>query len=131
MSKSISLSVLVPVYNEQHLVYASLQRLKCLEDSPILGRVEVIVVDDCSTDDTPRVLAQFRLEHADSRESKIHWTFLRHSQNQGKGAAVRTALEHATCDVSVIPSTGSSARINTACGTPSAAVTTFIQFQNP
>jgi glycosyltransferase involved in cell wall biosynthesis len=102
MSKSISLSVLVPVYNEQHLVHASLLRLKCLEDSPILGRVEVIVVDDCSTDDTPRVLAEFRLEHADSRESKIHWTFLRHSQNQGKGAAVRTALEHATCDVSVI-----------------------------
>jgi glycosyltransferase involved in cell wall biosynthesis len=102
MSRLISLSVLVPVYNEQHLVHASLSRLKCLEDSPILERVEIIVVDDCSTDDSPRVLEQFRLEHTDSRHSKIQWTFLRHSQNQGKGAAVRTALEHATCDVSVI-----------------------------
>jgi glycosyltransferase involved in cell wall biosynthesis len=102
MSASTSLSVLVPVYNEQHLVYASLQRLKCLEDSRMVERAEVIVVDDCSTDNSRQVLEQFRIEHTHTHQSKIQWTFLRHSQNRGKGAAVRTALEHATCDVSVI-----------------------------
>jgi glycosyltransferase involved in cell wall biosynthesis len=100
--QATSLAVLVPVYNEQHLVRASLQRLKYLEDSPLLDRVEVIVVDDCSTDDSLRVLEQFRLEQDDAPQSKTQWTFLRHSTNQGKGAAIRTALEHATCEVSVI-----------------------------
>lgn len=102
MSASTSLSVLVPVYNEQHLVYASLLRLKCLESSPLLERVEVIVVDDCSTDESSHVLEQFRIEQTGSGQSSIQWTFLCHSRNQGKGAAIRTALEHATCDVSVI-----------------------------
>jgi hypothetical protein len=40
-----SLSVLVPVYNEQYLVYESLHRLKVLETSPHLERIEVIVVE--------------------------------------------------------------------------------------
>src|SRR6516162_3483054 len=47
-----SLSVLVPVYNEQYLVYASLERLKILAESPLLERIDVIVVDDGSTDQT-------------------------------------------------------------------------------
>ena len=54
-----SLSVLVPVYNEQHLLYASLERLKLLETSPQLERVAVSVVEDCSKDDTPHVLERF------------------------------------------------------------------------
>jgi glycosyltransferase involved in cell wall biosynthesis len=53
-----SLSVLVPVYNEQYLVAASLERLSILSSSPHLDRVEVIVVDDASTDDTAEVLRQ-------------------------------------------------------------------------
>ena len=54
-----SLSVLVPVYNEQHLVAASLARLAVLEASPHLERVQVMVVDDSSRDGTPGVLAAF------------------------------------------------------------------------
>src|SRR5712691_4385934 len=97
-----SLSVLVPVYNEQHLVYASLRRLKLLDDCGDLERIEVIVVDDCSTDESPRVLEKFKDEETADRESKIQWTFLRHATNQGKGQAVKTALEQATCEISVI-----------------------------
>lgn len=41
-----SLSVLVPVYNEHHLVAASLTRLDVLETSPHLEQIQVIVVDD-------------------------------------------------------------------------------------
>ena len=54
-----SLSVLVPVYNEQHLVAASLARLHILESSPLLEQIQVIVVDDCSKDGTPEELRAF------------------------------------------------------------------------
>jgi glycosyltransferase involved in cell wall biosynthesis len=54
-----SLSVLVPAYNERHLVGASLARMGVLESSPHLERVQVIVVDDCSTDGTSEELRTF------------------------------------------------------------------------
>jgi glycosyltransferase involved in cell wall biosynthesis len=94
-----SLSVLVPVYNEQYLVAESLGRLEVLADSPFLERIEVIVVDDCSTDATPRVLEAFA---ASRPASRVTWRFVRHERNGGKGAAVRTGLAHATCELTVI-----------------------------
>lgn len=97
-----SLSVLVPLYNEQHLVYESLKRLKILDTSDHLERVEVIVVDDCSKDASARMLEKFRDEQTTDSKSKIQWIFIRHEQNAGKGKAIKTALEHATCEISVI-----------------------------
>jgi glycosyltransferase involved in cell wall biosynthesis/phospholipid N-methyltransferase len=97
-----SLTVLVPVYNEQFLVATSLGRLALLEESPHLERIEVIVVDDCSKDGTPEALARFREEQTGRPGSRISWTFLRHERNQGKGGAIRTALERATCEITVI-----------------------------
>src|SRR5262245_10971685 len=97
-----SLSVLVPVYNEQHLVYASLKRLKILETSEHLERVEVIVVDDCSKDASPKVLEKFREEQTTDSSSKIQWIFMRHEKNAGKGKAIKTALECSTCEICVI-----------------------------
>jgi glycosyltransferase involved in cell wall biosynthesis len=96
-----SLSVLVPVYNEQHLVRSSLARLKVLASSPLLERVEVIVVDDCSTDGTAEALRSFAAERESSPDG-LAWRFLRHPVNGGKGRAVQTALEQATCDIAVI-----------------------------
>jgi cellulose synthase/poly-beta-1,6-N-acetylglucosamine synthase-like glycosyltransferase len=52
MKTSTTLSILVPVYNEEYLVRASLERLKMLGQSPLLDRVQIIVVDDGSTDHT-------------------------------------------------------------------------------
>lgn len=101
----VSLSVLVPVYNEQHLVEASLGRLAVLEKSPVLSRIEVIVVDDCSKDRTPEILKRLEASFKDGsrdKKSKIEWTFLRHEKNGGKGKAIQTALARATCDVTVI-----------------------------
>jgi glycosyltransferase involved in cell wall biosynthesis len=96
-----SLSVLVPVYNEQYLVYTSLQRLKILDTSPHLERVEVIVVDDCSKDESPGVLERFKKEQIGDPDSKIEWIFLSHEKNSGKGKAVKTALQRATCEISL------------------------------
>jgi glycosyltransferase involved in cell wall biosynthesis len=100
--RKTSLSVLVPVYNEEHLVYASLERLTILDTSDLLERVEVIVVDDCSTDASRAVLDRFERERTGREDSKIRWTFLSHESNGGKGQAVRTALSRATCDICVI-----------------------------
>jgi glycosyltransferase involved in cell wall biosynthesis len=88
-----TLSVLVPAYNEQYLVISSLRRLEVLGLSPLLDRVQVVVVDDCSRDETPSVLADFQRGLARSPWPKFDWVFLRHERNQGKGAALRTAIE--------------------------------------
>lgn len=114
-----SLSVLVPAYNEQHLVAASLARLQCLEASPHLERIQVVVVDDSSSDDTGAALRSFAeargltwhsdapvangvQESARGAQGKITWLFLRHERNGGKGRAIRTALAHAECALTVI-----------------------------
>jgi glycosyltransferase involved in cell wall biosynthesis/phospholipid N-methyltransferase len=114
-----SLSVLVPVYNEQHLVAASLARLGILESSPHLEQIQVIVVDDCSTDGTPGALRTFAAARglawredaaatdgealvAEGRAGKTDWVFLRRARNGGKGSAIRTALAHAQCAITVI-----------------------------
>ena len=94
MPTSFRLSVLVPVYNERHVVSTSLRRLLALEDE-LIDSLEVIVVDDCSTDGSWRILQ--RLAAEDSRV-----TLLRHERNQGKGGAVRTAIARATGDISII-----------------------------
>jgi glycosyltransferase involved in cell wall biosynthesis len=97
-----SLSVLVPVYNEQHLVYESLSRLKILDSSPHLERIEVIVVDDCSNDDSAAIIGKFFNDAKTDAGSKIEWRQFRHAVNGGKGQAVKTALESATCEIAVV-----------------------------
>lgn len=99
--QTTTLSVLVPVYNEQFLVADSLDRLFALQESELLSKIEVIVVDDCSCDDTPAVLQKLAQEMP-ARSGKTSWKFLRHAKNQGKGKAIQTALAEATCELSVI-----------------------------
>jgi glycosyltransferase involved in cell wall biosynthesis len=90
----LALSVLVPVYNERHVVEASLRRVLAVK-SPLLRSLEVIVVDDRSSDGTWEILD--RVAQTDPRI-----TLLRHERNSGKGAALRTALAHATGDVTIV-----------------------------
>ncbi len=100
-----SLSVLVPVYNEQYLVAESLGRLRVLESSPHLSRLQVIVVDDCSKDGTAESLARFQDEERrriSDAKVRIEWVFLRHEKNGGKGKAIQTALVRADCEITVI-----------------------------
>lgn len=98
---SIALSVLVPVFNERYLVAESLARLRVLEDHPNLSRIEVIVVDDGSTDGTAQSLSAFAQERAQSG-GRLQWRFLTHEHNAGKGKAIQTALALATGDACII-----------------------------
>jgi glycosyltransferase involved in cell wall biosynthesis len=99
---STTLSVIVPAYNEEFLIEASLARLEVLGESSLLEHVKVIVVDDGSSDGTADAIARFR----ESRESrgglKFTWIWARHEKNSGKGAAIRTGLAHVDTDLVVI-----------------------------
>ena len=102
MTPTTTLSVIVPVYNEQSLVLASLSRLRVLGDSPLLSSIRVIVVDDGSRDQTAAVLGRFRrsLEREDWGD-KFTWNFVHHPSNRGKGKALRTGLTLADTDLAV------------------------------
>ncbi|HLK12232.1 MAG TPA: glycosyltransferase [Candidatus Binatia bacterium] len=89
------LSVLVPVYNEVATVRTLLARVMAV---PIAK--EIIVVDDCSTDGTRAALEEVRRTVPDTPENRLVLAF--HDRNQGKGAAVRTALGHVTGDIVLI-----------------------------
>ena len=102
MKASTTLSILVPVYNEEYLVCTSLERLKILGQSPLLDHVEVIVVDDGSSDQTGTALSEFQQSVAAAPSHKLEWLFLRHETNQGKAAAIHTALSRANAELTVI-----------------------------
>jgi glycosyltransferase involved in cell wall biosynthesis len=102
MQGKLSLSVIVPVYNEQYLVESSLKRLAVLENCADLGRVRVIVVNDASKDGTAAALERFRNSLDQSGLNNFEWIFLEHAKNQGKGAAIRTAIAHIDTDLVVI-----------------------------
>jgi glycosyltransferase involved in cell wall biosynthesis len=84
-------SVLVPVYNEEKTAATVIERVLALGD--LVG--EVVVVDDGSTDETPRVLRELA-----TREPRVR--FFRLERNQGKTAAIRRALTEATGEVIII-----------------------------
>jgi dolichol-phosphate mannosyltransferase len=95
MMAATTLAVIVPVYNEQYLAEASLSRLQVLGESPLLRRVKVIVIDDCSTDQTAVSLNRFQQSIDGSFGcGKFEWRFLRHERNYGKGAAIRTGFHY-------------------------------------
>jgi glycosyltransferase involved in cell wall biosynthesis len=102
MKSSTTLSVLVPVYNEEYLVAASLERLMCLADSQLLERVQIIVVDDGSSDQTCEAIARFKGLLAEEPREKLNWLFIRHEKNKGKAAAIHTALSAASEELTVI-----------------------------
>ncbi len=97
----ISLSVIVPVYNEEYLVEESLNRLDILGKSPHLNRIQIIVVNDHSSDNTARILDHFS-KIKTKNDSNFDWIFLEHPRNMGKGKAIQTALSHADCEICII-----------------------------
>jgi glycosyltransferase involved in cell wall biosynthesis len=83
------LSVVIPVYNEEATIAPLLHRLRRL---PL--PLEMVVVDDRSTDRTRAVLHRFEADD----DTRIIYK----PQNEGKGAALRTGFAHAKGDVVVV-----------------------------
>lgn len=82
-------SIVVPIYNEEALLERVLERVVKL---PL--RMQLVLVDDCSKDRTPEILARWG-ERPDT-------ILRRHERNRGKGMAIRTGLEVATGDVVLV-----------------------------
>jgi glycosyltransferase involved in cell wall biosynthesis len=85
-----TLSVVIPCFNEKDTIENLLHRVI---DSPIDNQ-EIIVVDDCSTDGT-RALLEDKLDN-------LIDVLILHKNNQGKGAAIRTGIEHVSGDYVII-----------------------------
>ena len=84
------LSVLVPAFNEERTLAEIVRRVAAV---PLAK--EILVVDDGSTDDSWAIIKELAETHHDL-------VALRHPQNLGKGAAIRTALEHARGDLTIV-----------------------------
>jgi glycosyltransferase involved in cell wall biosynthesis len=84
------LSVVIPVYNEERWLAELVRRVQAV-DIP----KELIIVNDCSTDRTPEILAQIEQQYDNVRV--IH-----QPKNMGKGAALREGFRHCTGDVVIV-----------------------------
>lgn len=90
------LSILIPCYNEEKMVS---DLLKMVVDAQIILDIkkEIIVIDDGSSDNTPVSIQQF------IRDNPAHAIkSIRHDANKGKGACIKTGLQHAMGDVIII-----------------------------
>jgi glycosyltransferase involved in cell wall biosynthesis len=86
-----TLSIIVPVYNEQKTILPLLKKVRSVK---LMGlQRQIIVVNDGSTDKTGKSLEKVRYPET---------LVLTHEKNRGKGAAIRTAIPHTTGDFVVI-----------------------------
>jgi len=90
----MKLSILMPVYNERTVVERSISGVLTAPLPENMER-ELVIVDDCSTDGTFAILERLAAAFPQIR-------LYRHPKNRGKGAAVRTAIQKATGDFSLI-----------------------------
>ena len=92
----MKLSVIIPAYNEQATIYNILQRVSSVVLIHELEK-ELVVVNDCSKDDTEAELFRFQSENPG-----IQINYQKHEVNRGKGAALRTGIQSATGDFIIV-----------------------------
>lgn len=88
-TKGISLSLVIPCFNEQNTLEECVQRCIVLREHGI--GLEIIIVDDCSSDTSLSIASNLSEKYAGI-------TVCKHAVNQGKGAALHTGFLHATGD---------------------------------
>lgn len=96
MENFTTLSIIIPAYNEARTIHLILDRVA--EVTLINGiQKELILVNDCSTDDTEQVLLKYREEHPN-----LPLQYFKHEVNKGKGAAIHTGITKATGEYLII-----------------------------
>ena len=94
MSKK--LSVIVPAYNEENTIQHILKKIAEVSLIENLQK-EMIVVNDCSTDDTEMKVKEFQMQYPE-----LEIRYFKHEINKGKGAALRTGFQNANGDFVIV-----------------------------
>lgn len=97
MLSTMKLSVVIPSYNEERTIMSVIDAVSAVDLSSSLGmevEVEIVVVDDGSTDGTRRLLEVLG--------TRPDVRVLLHDHNRGKGAALRTGFKAVTGDIVII-----------------------------
>lgn len=90
------LTIVIPAFNEEKTVVAILDKIKQVKLIKNIGK-EIIIIDDCSTDNTKNIIANYIQE---SPEVTIR--FYQHNTNKGKGAALHLGITKATGEYLII-----------------------------
>ena len=91
-----TLSIIIPTFNEKNtilLILDKIQQVTLIENI----EKELIVIDDCSTDNTKELIETYQLNNPD-----VSLTYFSHKKNKGKGAAIHTGLDKANGDFIII-----------------------------
>jgi glycosyltransferase involved in cell wall biosynthesis len=90
------LSIVIPAYNEGRTIHLILDKLKGVD---LLNGIEkeVIIVNDCSRDDTEEAIQRYIANNPD-----LNIQYFKHEVNQGKGAALHTGIKCATGEYLII-----------------------------
>lgn len=90
------LSIIVPAYNEESTIELILDKVRTVELNYNIDR-ELVIVNDCSTDQTSKVIKAYQEAHPD-----LQISFYEHEKNKGKGAALHTGINVAKGDLIII-----------------------------
>jgi len=91
----MELSIIIPLYKEEDLIITLLDKIENVRFPDFLKCHEIIIVDDCSTDNSFALVSEYAKTHQYIRVFK-------HDVNQGKGAAVKTGIKNSTKDTFII-----------------------------
>ncbi|TDB65887.1 glycosyltransferase family 2 protein [Arundinibacter roseus] len=97
MTRITKLSIVIPAYNEGRTIATVLDKVSAVELVQSIEK-ELIIVNDCSVDDTEAQVLAYQQKHQGSLSIK----YLKHEVNRGKGAALRTGFQHATGEVCIV-----------------------------
>ena len=91
-----TLSIVIPAYNEGRTIHKILEKVRAVVLDFGLQK-EVVIVNDCSKDNTEEAIQAYRDAHPD-----LPIAYYKHEVNQGKGAALHTGIRQATGDYVII-----------------------------
>jgi len=95
MTNIKKISIVIPAYNEGNTINMILDKVKAVNLTHDIEK-EVIIVNDCSNDNTEEVILNYM------EKSDLNIQYFKHEFNQGKGAALHTGINKATGEYLII-----------------------------